>query len=62
MNGEIIKYPQIYGVVTTGTNWKFMKLTNQVIEVDLNDYFLNALGKIIGILKDFIESDISGIN
>lgn len=54
--------PQIYGVVTTGTNWKFMKLTNQVIEVDLNDYFLNDLGKIIGILKDFIDSVSLGKN
>lgn len=47
---------QIYGVVTTGTNWKFMKLVNQIIKVDLNDYFLNDLGKIVGILKDFINS------
>jgi hypothetical protein len=47
----------IYGVVTNGTNWKFMKLKNQNFELDLNEYFLNQVGKILGILKRGIESD-----
>ncbi|MEL6462353.1 MAG: hypothetical protein AAFQ91_29720, partial [Cyanobacteria bacterium J06621_15] len=44
----------IYGVVTTGTNWKFLALKGQVIEVDLNEYFISNLGKILGILKSLI--------
>ena len=44
----------IYGVVTTGTNWKFLILKGQVIEIDLNEYFINQLGKILGILKSLI--------
>ena len=44
----------IYGVVTTGTNWKFLTLKGQVIEIDLNEYFINQLGKILGILKSLI--------
>ncbi|NEQ41481.1 MAG: hypothetical protein F6K40_36925 [Okeania sp. SIO3I5] len=47
----------IYGSVTTGTNWKFMKLFDQVVEVDPNEYFLNNIGKLIGILRSFIESE-----
>ena len=46
----------IYGVVTTGTNWKFLRLVNQTIEVDLNDYFIDRISKIIGILKHLINS------
>lgn len=46
----------IYGVVTTGTNWKFMKLVGQTIEIDLNEYFLSNVGKILGILRTCIES------
>lgn len=46
----------IYGVVTTGTNWKFLRLLNQTIEVDLNDYFIDKISKIIGILKHLINS------
>lgn len=44
----------IYGVVTTGTNWKFLALKGQVIEIDLNEYFISQLGKILGILKSLI--------
>ena len=46
----------IYGSVTTGTNWKFMKLFDQVVEVEPNDYFLNDISKLMGILRSFIES------
>jgi hypothetical protein len=47
--------PTIYGGVTTGTNWKFMQLTNKIVEVDPNEYFLSNVNKIIGILKSFLE-------
>ncbi|BAZ13332.1 hypothetical protein NIES4071_51710 [Calothrix sp. NIES-4071] len=41
----------ILGAVTTGSSWKFMRLEEQKIEVDLNEYFLNQVGKILGILS-----------
>lgn len=44
----------IYGVVTTGTTWKFLKLTGQIVEVDLSEYYLNNVNKILGILASFI--------
>jgi len=40
----------IYGAVSTGTNWKFLKFQNNQIQIDLNEYFLNQLGQILGIL------------
>lgn len=46
----------IYGTVTTGTNWKFMRLSGQIIEIDLNEYFINDVRKILGILRSFINS------
>ena len=47
----------IYGAVTTGSIWKFMRLEGQVIEIDLNEYFLNNVGKILGIFRNGIESN-----
>ncbi len=41
----------IYGVVTTGTNWKFLRLRDRAIELDLNEYFLGDLAKLFGILQ-----------
>ena len=46
---------KIYGVVTTGSLWKFMQLEEQTISLDINEYFIGNPGKIIGILKSFIE-------
>lgn len=46
----------IYGVVTTGSIWKFFKLEGTAIEIDTTEYFINNVGKILGILINFIES------
>jgi len=52
---------EIYGVVTTGTNWKFLRFIDQFIEVDLNEYFIDNISQIIGILKYLINSpNLSG--
>jgi hypothetical protein len=40
----------IYGAVTTGNIWKFLKLENQTIFIDLKDYVLLEIDKILGIL------------
>jgi hypothetical protein len=47
-NGEAIK--SIYGAVTTGTDWKFLKLTDKTIWIDKRDYFINEVSHILGIL------------
>jgi hypothetical protein len=40
----------IYGAVTTGSIWKFMKLEGSVISIDLTEYYLKDVNKILGIL------------
>ncbi|NEO85388.1 MAG: hypothetical protein F6J87_14235 [Spirulina sp. SIO3F2] len=40
----------IYGCVKTGTTWKFLKLDGQACQIDLRDYFIVELAKILGIL------------
>ncbi|NET60363.1 MAG: hypothetical protein F6K47_30730 [Symploca sp. SIO2E6] len=44
----------IYGGVTTGSLWQFMRLTDKKIEVDLDEFFLKNVGKILGILHSFV--------
>ncbi|MUH00943.1 hypothetical protein F7734_55250 [Scytonema sp. UIC 10036] len=46
---------QILGAVTTGSSWKFMQLRGTTIEIDLNEYFLNQVSKILGILNLGLE-------
>lgn len=52
----------VYGSVTTGTNWKFMRLFDTIVEIDPNEYFLNNMGKLMGILRSFIESGDENVN
>jgi hypothetical protein len=41
----------IYGAVTTGQIWKFLKLTDVTVSIDLTDYYISPnLNKILGIL------------
>ncbi len=41
----------IYGVVTTGTIWKFLRLVDHQVEIDLNEYYWSEIDQILGILS-----------
>ncbi|MEB3181964.1 MAG: hypothetical protein VKL59_23450 [Nostocaceae cyanobacterium] len=47
--------PIIHGVVTSGTNWRFLKLENQVVSIDLSEYYLRDIKKIMGIITSAID-------
>jgi hypothetical protein len=40
----------MYGAVTDGGEWKFLRLTDRLLEVDLTDYRINQPERILGIL------------
>ena len=42
--------PIIYGVVTTGSSWKFMQLEGQIVTIDSFEYFIDNIRKIMAIL------------
>lgn len=46
---------EIYGVVTTGEIWKFLKLSGEWVQIDLAEYFLNDVNKILGILSSGVQ-------
>lgn len=46
----------IYGAVTTGIFWKFLKLSNNSVCIDLKDYSVeDRPGKILGILSSMVN-------
>jgi hypothetical protein len=47
--------PKIYGVVTNGTAWQFLELESQNVTVDLEEYSIKNLPKILGILTSFVS-------
>ncbi len=48
---------KIYGVVTSGNLWKFLKLEDNTIHIDLDDYSIKEITKIVGILCSMIEQN-----
>ncbi|MEH1863850.1 MAG: hypothetical protein V7K69_02245 [Nostoc sp.] len=44
------KIKAIYGAVTIGTIWQFMKLQGNVVSIDLSEYYIKDIKKILGIL------------
>jgi len=48
--------PHLYGVVTTGSLWKFMKLKDNTGWIDSEEYHVSNVEKIIGILIFIINS------
>lgn len=48
----------IYGIVTSGEIWKFLQISKQNVAIDLTDYYINNIDKIIGILLSFISTEV----
>jgi hypothetical protein len=40
----------IYGCVTTGANWKFLRLSAQHLDIDLDEYSITLPERILGVL------------
>jgi len=47
--------PQIYGAITTGTAWQFLELEGQNVVLDLEEYSLKNLPKLLGVLISFVS-------
>lgn len=47
--------PYIYGCVTTGTAWKFLRLEKMTVTIDLSEYPLPPVEQILGFLIWMVE-------
>lgn len=46
---------KIYGTITTGTFWQFLELEGEAVVLDLQEYSVENLPKILGILTNFVS-------
>jgi hypothetical protein len=44
----------LYGIITSGTEWKFLRLQGTNAVIDTDDYFLNQPEKIVGIILSML--------
>lgn len=52
-NGDDVKV--IYGCVTNGDNWRFMRLKDNTIVADSTTYYLSQLPTILGVFQEIID-------
>ena len=45
----------VFGAVTTGSVWRFMCLDDTVLTIDRPEYYLDRVGKILGILSSVVR-------
>lgn len=45
----------VHGAVTSGTNWKFLRLRNGVCAIDPNEYLIQDPGRILGVLRAMLH-------
>jgi hypothetical protein len=50
------KIKTIFGVVTTGSVWRFLKLEDNVATIDLNEVYLTPLDKLFGLLSATLKN------
>ena len=49
--------PRVYGVVTTGSLWKFLQLEGNVVSLDVREYPISELGRVVGILVSMVRPE-----
>lgn len=46
----------VHGVVTTGSAWKFLRLSGTQLRLDVEEYFIAEMGRIMGILAFILQA------
>ena len=55
MQGNTIK--SIYGVISIGTIWQFLKLVNDNVYINLSEYYIRDIEQILGILVNALRQN-----
>ena len=50
-----VSFPVIYGCATTGLDWQFLKLENQIITIERNVKYINELPYLLGTFQRIID-------
>ena len=50
----------VYGAVTTGSLWRFLRLSGQTVEIDLADYAVPPVETVLGILLGIVGDEPTG--
>lgn len=50
-----VELPFLYGCVTTGDDWLFMKLEQEVLFIDIKKYYFVEVGEVLAVFQSIID-------
>lgn len=53
--------PEVYGTITTGTTWRFLKLHETTAYLDRDEYYVNDIELLMGILRTIVSTEIPAL-
>lgn len=56
LNARSDLHQPVYGCVTTGSEWKFLRLVDRILEIDQHEYFINEVPLILGVLLSVFDA------
>ena len=56
LNARSDLHQPVYGCVTTGSEWKFLRLVDRTLEIDQHEYFINEVPLILGVLLSVFDA------
>jgi hypothetical protein len=54
-NAKAMAPTAVHGIVTTGSAWKFLRLSGVDLTLDVEEYFIAELGRIMGIIAHILK-------
>lgn len=49
--------PRVYGAITSGTEWLFLKLVDKTLHIDMRIYTLERCDRLLGILASMVKQE-----
>ena len=49
--------PRVYGAITSGTEWLFLKLVDKTLHIDMRIYTLERCDRLLGILSSMVKQE-----
>ena len=49
--------PRVYGAITSGTDWLFLKLVDKTLHIDMRIYTLERCDRLLGILASMVKQE-----
>lgn len=49
--------PRVYGAITSGTEWLFLKLVDKTLHIDMRIYTLERCDRILGVLASMVRQE-----